>query len=197
MNRENIKDRIKASISTKEAILESEEILNQIETIAKKMVQTYQNDGKILFCGNGGSAGDAQHIAAELSGRYYFDRPPLNAEALHVNSSYLTAVGNDYGFDFVYERMTEALGKKGDILVGISTSGNSTNVNKALIKAKELGILTVGLSGRNGGKMKNLCDFNIIVPSDDTPRIQESHILIGHILCEWIEVNLFKKNNEK
>jgi D-sedoheptulose 7-phosphate isomerase len=157
------------------------------------MVGVYKNKGKILFCGNGGSAGDAQHIAAELSGRYYFDRPPLNSEALHVNSSYLTAVGNDYGFDYVYERMIQAVGQKGDMLVGISTSGNSTNVNKALSKAKEMGITTVGLTGRDGGKMGELCEHLIVVPSNDTPRIQESHILIGHILCEWIEISLFKK----
>ena len=146
-----------------------------------------------MLCGNGGSAADAQHIAAELSGRFYLDRPPLDAEALHVNSSYLTAVANDYSFDVIYSRMLEAKGKKGDALIAISTSGNSKNIIQAVKKAKELGVITIGFTGEHGGELKNLCDYCIQVPSNDTPRIQECHILFGHILCEIIEGELFQQ----
>jgi D-sedoheptulose 7-phosphate isomerase len=145
----------------------------------------------MLLCGNGGSASDAQHIAAELSGRFYTDRPPLYAEALHVNSSYMTAVANDYGYEATYARMIEAAGRKGDVIIGISTSGNSPNVVKAMRKAKELEMLTIGFTGESGGKMKEICDIMICVPSDDTPRIQEAHILIGHIICQLIEEEMF------
>lgn len=146
-----------------------------------------------MFCGNGGSAADAQHLAAELSGRFYYDRAPLPAEALHANSSYITAVANDYSFDDIYARAVQGSGRKGDILIGISTSGNSENIIRAMKVAREIGILTVGMTGETGGKMKEFCDYLINVPSTDTPRIQEAHILIGHIICELVESSLFPK----
>ncbi len=188
-----IRQSIAESIRVKQLLLSDEILLKTIQDVAEAATQVFRADGKILFCGNGGSAGDAQHIAAELSGRFYLDRKPLYAEALHVNSSYLTAVANDYSFDEVYARMVEAAGRKGDMLVGISTSGNSPNVLRALQKAHEIGLKTVGLTGAAGGKMNNYCDFLINIPSSDTPRIQESHILVGHILCQMIESALFGK----
>ena len=145
----------------------------------------------MLFCGNGGSASDAQHIAAELSGRFYIDRPPLNAQALHVNTSYLTAVANDYGYNKIYSRMLEATGEKGDMLFAISTSGTSENILDAIKKARQMNIFTVGLTGIDGGSLNDLCDLVINVPSSNTARIQEAHILIGHIICESIERTLF------
>ena len=188
-----IRQSIAESIRVKQLLLSDEILLKTIQDVAEAATQVFRADGKILFCGNGGSAGDAQHIAAELSGRFYLDRKPLYAEALHVNSSYLTAVANDYSFDEVYARMVEAAGRKGDMLVGISTSGNSPNVLRALQKAHEIGLKTVGLTGAAGGKMNNYCDFLINIPSSDTPRIQESHMLVGHILCQMIESALFGK----
>ena len=188
-----IRQSIAESIRVKQLLLSDEILLKTIQDVAEAATQVFRADGKILFCGNGGSAGDAQHIAAELSGRFYLDRKPLYAEALHVNSSYLTAVANDYSFDEVYARMVEAAGRKGDMLVGISTSGNSPNVLRALQKAHEIGLKTVGLTGAAGGKMNNYCDFLINIPSSDTPRIQESHILVGHIWCQMIESALFGK----
>jgi len=149
------------------------------------------NDKKILICGNGGSAADAQHIAAELSGRFYFDREPLYAEALHVNSSYLTAVANDYSYDEVYARLVKAKGRKGDILIGLSTSGNSKNVIKAFEIANKIGMVTIGMTGKSGGKMKEFSNYLINVPSNNTARIQESHIMIGHIICEIVEKEIF------
>lgn len=187
----NISDIIKSSINTKERLLADENILSEIKEVAQICVETLKSGGKILLCGNGGSASDAQHIAAELSGRFEFDRPPLYAEALHVNTSYVTAVANDYSFDVVYSRMLEAAGRKNDVLIGLSTSGNSKNVVKAFEKGKEIGMHCLGLSGRDGGKMQNVCDINIIVPSDNTARIQEAHILIGHIICQIIENEMF------
>ncbi len=172
-------------------LLKDEALQQLIESATLQFITAFKNDKKVLFCGNGGSASDAQHIAAELSGRFYLDRPPLYAEALHVNSSYMTAVANDYGFKETYARMVEAAGREGDVLVGLSTSGNSENVVKALKKAKELGMLTVGFTGSGGGEMKTICDVMIQVPSKDTPRIQEAHILIGHTMCELIEQELF------
>ncbi|HOI99565.1 MAG TPA: SIS domain-containing protein, partial [Rectinema sp.] len=151
----------------------------------------FKNDKKILLCGNGGSAADAQHLAAELSGRFYIDRPPLFAEALHVNTSYLTAVANDYSFDEVYARLVKAKGRPSDILIGISTSGNSSNIIKAINAAKEVGMISVGFTGKTGGKMVSLCDYLINIPSQDAARIQEAHILIGHIICEIVERKLF------
>jgi len=174
---------ISNSVENYQRVLNDEILQENIENIVVKSVEAFRNDKKILFCGNGGSASDAQHIAAELSGRFYTDRPPLYAEALHVNSSYMTAVANDYGYDETYARMLEACGRKGDVLVGISTSGNSPNVVKALEKANAIGLTTIGFTGSKGGKMNDICDIMIKVPSDDMPRIQEAHILVGHIIC--------------
>ena len=182
---------ISNSVENYQRVLNDEILQENIENIVVKSVEAFRNDKKILFCGNGGSASDAQHIAAELSGRFYSDRSPLYAEALHVNSSYMTAVANDYGYDETYARMLEACGRKGDVLVGISTSGNSPNVVKALEKANAIGLTTIGFTGSKGGKMKDVCDIMIKVPSDDTPRIQEVHILVGHIICQLIEEEMF------
>jgi len=182
---------ISNSVENYQRVLNDEILQENIENIVVKSVEAFRNDKKMLFCGNGGSASDAQHIAAELSGRFYSDRPPLYAEALHVNSSYITAVANDYGYDETYARMLEACGRKGDVLVGISTSGNSPNVVKALEKANAIGLTTIGFTGSKGGEMKDVCDIMIKVPSDDTPRIQEVHILVGHIICQLIEEEMF------
>ena len=172
--------------------ISNDKVLNQkIVQCVDLSVNAFRNDNKILFCGNGGSASDAQHLAAELSGRFYFDRPPLYAEALHVNSSYITAVANDHGYKDTFSRMVESAGRKGDILIALSTSGNSDNVIKAIEKAKDIGMITVGFTGLYGGKMKDICDIVLSIPSNDTPRVQEGHILIGHILCQLIEEELF------
>jgi len=190
---ESIKNNIRDSISVKQAILQNEAILEKLQNISLLMEQTFRNQGKVLFCGNGGSAADAQHLAAEFSGRFNYDRPPLFSEALHVNTSYLTAVANDYSFDEVYARMVKAMGRKGDILVGFSTSGNSENVLRAFQAAAELGMHTIAFTGETGGKMKDQVDYLINVPSSQTPRIQEAHILLGHILCELVESAIFPK----
>ena len=182
---------MKSAVENYTSVFQNDNLKASIQQIVIESVTAFQSEGKMLFCGNGGSASDAQHIAAELSGRFYTDRPPLYAEALHVNSSFMTAVANDYGYEATYARMVEAAGKKGDILVGISTSGNSPNVVRAIQKAKELGITTVGFTGKNGGAMRDICDFMICAPSDDTPRIQEVHILVVHIICELIEEEMF------
>ena len=182
---------MKSAVENYTSVFQNDNLKASIQQIVIESVTAFQSEGKMLFCGNGGSASDAQHIAAELSGRFYTDRPPLYAEALHVNSSFMTAVANDYGYEATYARMVEAAGKKGDILVGISTSGNSPNVVRAIQKAKELGITTVGFTGKNGGAMRDICDFMICAPSDDTPRIQEVHILVGHIICQLIEQEMF------
>ena len=186
-----IKSSIKSSVENQTRVLNDSNLQINIERIVTNSIEAFKNDKKMLFCGNGGSASDAQHIAAELSGRFYKDRPPLYAEALHVNSSYMTAVANDYGYEETYARMVEASGRKGDILVGISTSGNSPNVVKAMQNAKEIGMVTVGFTGSKGGKMKEICDIMIQVSSDETPRIQEVHILVGHIICQLIEEEMF------
>lgn len=188
---DKIKDIVQNSISVKNDILNNESILKDLEHLVHLITDTFKNGGKVLFCGNGGSAADAQHLAAEFSGRFYTDRNPLPSEALHCNTSYLTAVANDYGYDFVYSRLLKGVGKAGDIIIGLSTSGNSTNIIKAFEVAKELGITTVAFTGVTGGKMKELSDILINVPSTDTPRIQESHIMLGHIACELVEKNLF------
>jgi D-sedoheptulose 7-phosphate isomerase len=186
-----IKDIIQASISVKTQLLGDEAMLRRIAGIVDIIVDALQKGNRIYFCGNGGSAADAQHLAAEFSGRFYTDRKALPAEALHCNTSYLTAVANDYSFDVVYSRLIEGIGQTGDVLVGLSTSGNSSNIVKAFITAKEKGITTVGFTGTSGGKMKEASDFLINVPSSDTPRIQESHILIGHIICQLVEEKYF------
>jgi D-sedoheptulose 7-phosphate isomerase len=182
---------MKSAVENYASVFQNDNLKANIQQIVAESVAAFQSDKKMLFCGNGGSASDAQHIAAELSGRFYSDRPPLYAEALHVNSSFMTAVANDYGYDATYARMVAAAGKKGDILVGISTSGNSPNVVRAIQKAKELGMTTVGFTGNNGGTMRDICDIMICVHSDDTPRIQEAHILVGHIICQLIEEEMF------
>jgi D-sedoheptulose 7-phosphate isomerase len=183
---------IENSIAVKTKILNDTALLTLIQRVGQVMAAAFRSDKKVLFCGNGGSAADAQHLAAELSGRFYKDRKPLFAEALHVNTSYLTAVGNDYGYDFIYARMVEAAGREGDVLVAISTSGNSPNILKAIEKARQQGMVIIGMTGESGGAMASLCDFLINVPSSDTPRIQESHIMIGHIWCEQVERILFE-----
>ncbi|MBC8510203.1 MAG: D-sedoheptulose 7-phosphate isomerase [Cryomorphaceae bacterium] len=182
---------MKSAVENYTSVFQNDNLKANIQKIVTESVTAFQSDKKMLFCGNGGSASDAQHIAAELSGRFYSDRPPLYAEALHVNSSFMTAVANDYGYEATYARMVEAKGRKGDILVGISTSGNSPNVVKAIQKAKEIGMTTVGFTGKNGGEMRDICDIMICAPSDDTPRVQEAHILVGHIICQLIEQEMF------
>jgi D-sedoheptulose 7-phosphate isomerase len=188
---EQIKKIIQSSIETRQLVLQHEELLNTIQHVADVMVTAFQHGNKIYFCGNGGSAADAQHLAAEFSGRFYRDRKALPAEALHCNTSYLTAVANDYGFDVIYSRLIEGIGKAGDVLVGISTSGNSANILKAMQAAKELNMITVGFTGITGGSMKELSDYLINIPSSDTPRIQECHILAGHIICQLVEEKYF------
>lgn len=187
----DIKKSIEESIAVKQALLQDETFQEKIEAVATIWTNTFRAGGKVLFCGNGGSAADAQHIAAELSGRFYTDRPPLYAEALHVNTSYVTAVANDYGYDDVYARMVEAAGRPGDVLVAISTSGNSSNILKAIEKAKTQGMIVIGMTGATGGKMAGQCQILLNMPSRDTPRIQEAHILVGHILCQLTEGALF------
>ncbi|MEZ4901594.1 MAG: D-sedoheptulose 7-phosphate isomerase [Spirosomataceae bacterium] len=184
---------IQASIDTKNRVLSNQTLLDTVTQVAEAMTTAFKNDKKVLFCGNGGSAADAQHLAAEFSGRFYYDRPPLYAEALHVNTSYITAVGNDYSYDVIYSRMIQAMGRAGDVLVGISTSGNSMNVIKALEVANQLGMITVSMTGETGGKMREVSKYLLNIPSKDTPRIQECHILLGHILCEIVEANVFPK----
>ena len=188
---DTIKHAIEASIATKQQILNNPALLGSIQEVAQVMIDALREGKRILWCGNGGSAADAQHLAAELSGRFYYDRPPLNSEAMHCNTSYLTAVANDYGYDLIYSRMIDGACHPGDVLVGISTSGNSKNIYNAFRKAKELGVITVAMTGASGGEMKEMADYLLNVPSTDTPRIQESHIMLGHIICEIVEAQLF------
>lgn len=193
---ESIKNRIKQnitdSITVKQALLHNEHLIRTLENIVNAVVVAFRSGNKVLFCGNGGSAADAQHLAAEFSGRFYLDRKALPSEALHCNTSYLTAVANDYSYDLIYSRLIEGIGNKGDVLVGLTTSGNSTNIVNAFEKARTMGVITVGFTGDTGGKLKSACDFMINVPSAVTPRIQEAHILCGHIVCELVEEKLFK-----
>ena len=187
------KKTVEDSIHIRQAILKDNQLQDTLSQIVSVIVNTYKNKGKVLFCGNGGSAADAQHLAAELSGRFYIDRQPLFAEALHVNTSYLTAVANDYSFDEVYARLVKAFGRKGDVLIGISTSGNSKNIINALDKANTLGMTTIGLTGQNGGKMKDICDLILETPTKDTPLVQEAHILLGHAICGLVEEEIFAR----
>jgi D-sedoheptulose 7-phosphate isomerase len=189
---DQIKQIIQASINVKQQVLENEDLLQTVAGIADKIVAALQKGNRIYFCGNGGSAADAQHLAAEFSGRFYTDRKALPAEALHCNTSYLTAVANDYSYDVVYARLIDGIGNSGDVLIGLSTSGNSANIAKAFEVAREKGILTVGFTGLSGGVMKGLSDHLVNVPSTDTPRIQESHIMLGHIICQLVEEAYFK-----
>jgi D-sedoheptulose 7-phosphate isomerase len=186
-----VKEIISASISVKQQILNDEALLQSICDAVNAVTNAFKNGNKVLFCGNGGSAADAQHLAAEFSGRFYKDRKALPAEALHCNTSYLTAVANDYSYDVIYSRLVDGLGLPGDVLMGLSTSGNSGNIVKAFETAKEKQMITIGFTGETGGKMKELSDFLFNVPSKDTPRIQESHIMIGHIICELVEAKLY------
>ena len=186
-----ISDILNDSFNNLQKIINNKGLTAEIEIVTTKIVQAFKDGNKLLLCGNGGSASDAQHIAAELSGRFIKERKPLYAEALHVNSSYMTAVSNDYGFESTYSRMLEAIGKKGDVLIALSTSGNSENVINAVKMANSLGMLSVGMSGAMGGKIKDLCQHNIIIPSSNTARVQEAHILVGHIFCQIIEEQLF------
>lgn len=183
---------IAASITVKQTILNDEALQQTVQEITDAVVAAFESGHKVMFCGNGGSAADAQHLAAEFSGRFYKNRRALPSDALHCNSSYLTAVANDYSYDDIYSRLVDGTMNKGDILIGISTSGNSPNIVKAFETARSKGITTVGFTGANGGKMKVLSDFLLNIPSTDTPRIQESHIMLGHIICELTEAAIFK-----
>jgi D-sedoheptulose 7-phosphate isomerase len=189
---ELIRQKIEASISVKEKILADEKLLKTVNEVIDVVVKSFKKGGRVYFAGNGGSAADAQHLAAEFSGRFYTDRLALPAEALHCNTSYLTAVGNDYSFDEIYARLIRGISNEGDVLIGLSTSGNSGNIVKAFEAARSKKVITIGFTGETGGKMKDLSDYLINVPSKDTPRIQESHILLGHIVCEFVEKEYFK-----
>lgn len=178
---------IQASIDVKRSILTDEAMIARIHQVAELCAQAFKNGNRLYFCGNGGSAADAQHLAAEFTGRFYHDREPLPAEALHCNTSFLTAVANDYSYDQIYERMIKAQGRSGDVLFGISTSGNSKNVLLAQIEARKRGMIVVSMTGDTGGKMRDCCDHLFNMPSHDTPRIQEAHILVGHIICQLVE----------
>ena len=193
---QKIKDIIQASVNVKLQLLSDESLLKTIEEVTDIVTTAFLNGNKVLFCGNGGSAADAQHLAAEFSGRFYTDRDPLPSEALHCNTSYLTAVANDYSFDVVYSRMVKAMAKPGDVLFAISTSGNSANIINAVEQGKKSGMICVGITGATGGKMNGLCDYLLNMPSKDTPRIQESHILTGHIICELVERKIFETTNK-
>ena len=182
---------IEESINIKSAMIKDSILIDNINKSVDIITKSFRKGGKVFFCGNGGSAADAQHLAAEFSGRFYIDRKALQAEALHCNTSYITAVGNDYGYEFVYSRIVDGIGKKVDVLVCISTSGNSVNIINAMCSAQKMGMKVIALTGFSGGKMKNYCDILLNVPSDNTPRIQEAHILLGHIICEFVESNLF------
>jgi D-sedoheptulose 7-phosphate isomerase len=191
MSTQKIQSIIESSIAVKQQYVADAAFLEKINTAVTLVVSAFKDGYKVQFCGNGGSAADAQHLAAEFSGRFYKNRKALPSDALHCNSSYVTAVANDYSYDEIYSRLVEGTMHKGDVLVGISTSGNSGNIVKAFEMAKSMGIVTIGFTGAMGGKMSELSDVLINVPSTDTPRIQESHILIGHIICELVEAQLF------
>lgn len=196
MKEEIILREINDSISVKQKILEDAELLHSVEKVANECVEAYSRGNRVLLAGNGGSAADAQHIAAEFVSRYAFDRPGLAAIAFTTDTSILTAIGNDYGYEQIFRRQLQSNGRQGDIFIGISTSGNSPNVLAALQCAKELGITAVGLTGQGETKMHEHCDYCIRVPSESTPRIQESHILLGHIICGIVEDALFENPGE-
>jgi D-sedoheptulose 7-phosphate isomerase len=188
-----LQSKIHASIDLKTKLMQDQNTLQTVIDVCYEIIQCYGKQGKVLWCGNGGSAADAQHLSAELTGRFYYDRQPLSSEALHVNTSYITAVANDYSYEQIYARLIKGVGKPGDILIGLSTSGNSGNVMEAFKVANEMGMITVGLTGNNGGKMKDVVKYLIDIPSTDTPRIQECHMLLGHSICEIVESTLFPK----
>lgn len=193
---EKIKKIIESSIEVKTKMLNDDKLLLTVNDCVNVLVNAFEKGKKVLFCGNGGSASDAQHLAAEFSGRFYTDRDALPAEALHCNTSYITAVANDYSYDVIYSRLIKGIGNEGDVLVGLSTSGNSKNIIKAFEVAKEKGITTIAFTGSDGGKLKHHTDFLINVPSDDTPRIQECHITLGHIICQFVEEIYFADTND-
>jgi D-sedoheptulose 7-phosphate isomerase len=188
-----IQSKIQDSIDLKKKLLDNTQLLKNVDALVEDIISSYGQGGKVLWCGNGGSAADAQHLAAELSGRFYYDRPPLFSEALHVNTSYTTAVANDYSYDVIYSRLVQAMCRKGDVLIALSTSGNSRNVVEALKQAGSMGVITAGFTGETGGNMKTLCKYLINVPSTDTPRIQECHMLLGHTICEMVEMKMFPR----
>ena len=189
--KEKITSIIKASIDTKQQLLNNDKLLQTINDCVDRIARAFESGNKVLFCGNGGSAADAQHLAAEFSGRFYTDRKALPAEALHCNTSYITAVGNDYSYDVIYSRLIEGIGQPGDILIGLSTSGNSKNIINAFSTAKAKGVTTIGFTGNTGGYLKEVSDYLLNVPSGDTPRIQETHIMVGHIICQLVEEIIF------
>ena len=182
---------IQSSIDIKQKLLKDTEMHETIASVVDVICKAFQRGNRVIFCGNGGSAADAQHLAAELSGRFYKDRKALPSDALHCNTSYLTAVANDYDYDSIYSRLVDGTMNMGDVLVGISTSGNSTNIVKAFEVANQKNITTISLTGSDGGLLKSISDYCLRVPSTDTPRVQEAHILIGHIICEFVESKLF------
>jgi D-sedoheptulose 7-phosphate isomerase len=182
---------IQASIAVKEVLLRDTKLISTVSAVSKLLIDAFKSQNKVILFGNGGSAADAQHIAAEFVGRFAFNRAALPALALNVNTSCITAIGNDYGFDQVFSRQIEALGRAGDVAIGISTSGNSTNVIQAVSVARQMGLRTVGFSGGNGSRLKAAVDHCICIPSNETPRIQECHILIGHIISELVERTIF------
>jgi D-sedoheptulose 7-phosphate isomerase len=188
-----VRRNLQNSITLKQHLLEDDGVIALVSEIADVVIACYRNGGKVFFCGNGGSAADAQHLAAELSGRYYYDRPPLFAEALHVNTSYITAVANDYSYDEIYARWITAIGQKNDVLIALSTSGNSANVVRAIEQANVNGMTTIGFTGKTGGKMGPHCNLLLAIPDTDTPRIQECHMLMGHTVCEIVEAQLFPR----
>ena len=187
---------IEASIATKQSMLNNRELISTAAKVSAILVQALKRGNKLLIFGNGGSAADAQHIAAEFVGRFAFDRPALPALALSVNGSCVTAIGNDYGFDLIFSRQLEALARRGDVAIGISTSGNSPNVVKAMSTARKMELHTVALTGAAGGGLKGIVDHCICVPSSETPRIQEGHTLIGHIISELVELEIFQKRDQ-
>jgi D-sedoheptulose 7-phosphate isomerase len=190
--RDLVQGRIQSAIDIKTALLLDSQFQDALAHVAMRIVASLRAGGKVIFFGNGGSAADAQHLTAEFTGRYLKERRALAALALSTNSSSVTAIGNDYGFDLVFARQLEALGKEGDVAIGISTSGNSRNVIRAFEVAKSKSIYAVALTGASGGAMKKIADLTICVPTEETPRIQECHILAGHIICEIVEVALFE-----
>jgi D-sedoheptulose 7-phosphate isomerase len=191
---QRVSDSIKASIAAKQQLLSNQELISMIAKVSELLVETFTQGNKVMLFGNGGSAADSQHIAAEFVGRFAFNRPALPALALSVNTSCLTAIGNDYGFDQTFSRQIEALGRSGDMAIGISTSGSSPNVLKGFEVAKKMGIVTVAFAGCTGGKMKSVADYCLCAPSNETPRIQECHILIGHIIAELTEETIFHEH---
>jgi D-sedoheptulose 7-phosphate isomerase len=189
--KEKIKSLIAESVSVKNKILSDDILLKTVDNIVGLIVSAFKDGNRLYFCGNGGSAADAQHLAAEFSGRFYKDRDALPAEALHCNTSYITAVANDYSYDAIYSRLIKGIANKGDVLIGLSTSGNSKNIIAAFETARQKAVITVAFTGDSGGKLKAASDYLLNVPSADTPRIQESHMLLGHIICQLVEEKYF------